>query len=207
MRPTPCGCTSAPTNMYNRTQIFSTIGESVDAFCIPRQRVLPSPCAVTAIDGSVVTTQAARSPDSQTVLRVLAAMFFYGLIQWLAVQSDPRPAPLFAHFFWQDRKSMPAERRPRPRRTNGTPVKPDKRADAHIGPYKHIRNLIWADCTRKGYAAFNGPCAFGSETAKYQWTILGRCAIIFAKINHKHSLIQRYRKEDQYGGNQGKLRR
>ena len=51
------------------------------------------------------------------------------------------------------------------------------------------------------------PRAFGSETAKYQWTMLCRCAIIFAKINHKHSLIQRYRKEDQYGGNQGELRR
>ena len=120
MRPTPCGCTSAPTNMYNRTQILCTIGESVDAFCIPRQGVLPSPCAVTAIDGSVVTTQAARSPDSQTVFRVLAAMFFYGLIQWLAVQSDPRPAPLFAHFFWQDRKSGSAKQQPRCHRDNGS---------------------------------------------------------------------------------------
>ena len=51
--------TSAHTNMYNRTQIFSTIGAYVDAFCIPRQRVLPSPCVATAIDGSVVSTQAA----------------------------------------------------------------------------------------------------------------------------------------------------
>ena len=33
-----------------------------------------------------------------------------------AVQSDPHPAPLFAHFFWQDRKSRPAERRLRCRR-------------------------------------------------------------------------------------------
>ena len=59
----------------------------------------------------------------------------------------------------------------------------------------------------QGVCRINGSRAFGSETAKYQWTMLCRCAIIFAKINHKHSLIQRYRKEDQYGGNQGKLRR
>ena len=197
MRPTPCGCTSAPTNMYNRTQIFSTIGESVDAFCIPRQGGLPSPCAVTAIDGSVVTTQAARSPDSQTVFRVLAAMFFYGLIQWLAVQSDPLPAPLFAHFFWQDRKSGSAKQQPRCHRDNGTPVNPDKRADMYPQGV----------CRINGTSGVGRPRAFGSETAKYQWTMLCRCAIIFAKINHKHSLIQRYRKEDQYGGNQGELRR
>ena len=54
---------SAPTKIYNRTQIFCTTGESVDAFCIPRQRVLPSPCVATVSDGSVVSTQAARSPD------------------------------------------------------------------------------------------------------------------------------------------------
>ena len=56
------------------------------------------------------------SPVLQKVYRVLAATFFYGLILWLAVQSDPYPAPLFAHFFWQDRKSRPAERRLRCRR-------------------------------------------------------------------------------------------
>ena len=93
---------------------------------------------------------------------------------------------------------MPAERRPRPRRTNGTPVNPDKRADVYPQGVGRINGTSGAGRT---------PRAFGSEMAKYQWTILGRCAIIFAKINHKHSLIQRYRKEDQYGGNQGELRR
>ena len=43
--------------------------------------------------------------------RVLAAAFFYGVILWLAVQSDPRPAPLFAHFFWQDRRNQIANQR------------------------------------------------------------------------------------------------
>ena len=37
-----------------------------------------------------------------------------------AVQSDPHPAPLFAHFFWQDRKSRPPEAQLRCRRINGT---------------------------------------------------------------------------------------
>ena len=43
--------------------------------------------------------------------RVLAAMLFYGVILWLAVQSDPLPAPLFAHFFWQDRRNQIANQR------------------------------------------------------------------------------------------------
>ena len=67
-------------------------------------------------------------------------------------------APLFAHFFWQDRKSGSAKQQLRCRRINGSPVKPDKRADVHpqgvgricsapssltavlaIGPYKHVQ--------------------------------------------------------------------
>ena len=52
--------------------------------------------------------------------RALAAMFFYGLLLWLAVQSDPYPAPLFAHFFWQDRKSGSPKARLRPCRKFGT---------------------------------------------------------------------------------------
>ena len=38
-------------------------------------------------------------------------MFFYGLILWFAVQSDPYPAPLFAYFFWQDRWNQIANQR------------------------------------------------------------------------------------------------
>ena len=37
-----------------------------------------------------------------------------------AAQSDPYPAPLFAHFFWQDRKSRLPEAQLRCRRINGT---------------------------------------------------------------------------------------
>ena len=56
----------------------------------------------------------------QRVYRVLAAMSFCGLILWLAVQSDPHPAPLFAHFFWQDRKSGSAKQQLRFYRKRGT---------------------------------------------------------------------------------------
>ena len=67
-------------------------------------------------------------------------------------------APLFAYFFWQDRKSRPSETQLRCHRKRGSPVKPDKRADVHpqgvgrirsapssltaalaIGPYKHVQ--------------------------------------------------------------------
>ena len=41
-------------------QRICTTGESADALLFPQQRVLPSPCAATATDGSVVTKQAAR---------------------------------------------------------------------------------------------------------------------------------------------------
>ena len=51
------------------------------------------------------------SIDLQRDSRVLAAVFFYGLILWLAVQSDPHPAPLFAYFFWQDRWNQIANQR------------------------------------------------------------------------------------------------
>ncbi len=65
-------------------------------------------------------------------------MFFYGLILWLAVQSDPYPAPLFAYFFWRNRKSRPSETQLRCYRINGTPVNPDRRADRGVGPYKRV---------------------------------------------------------------------
>ena len=56
------------------------------------------------------------SSDLQRDFRVLAAMFFCGVLLWLAVQSDSHPAPLFAHFFWQGRKSGSAKQRLRPYR-------------------------------------------------------------------------------------------
>ena len=51
-----CSCTA---KIHSRTQIFCTIGEHVDASCIPWQGVLPSPCMAAIFDGSVVSTQAA----------------------------------------------------------------------------------------------------------------------------------------------------
>ena len=100
---------SAPTDIYNRTQILCTIGESVDAFCIPRQRVLPAPCAATATDGSVVPRRRRCSPALQRDSRVLAAMFFYGLIQWLAVQSDPHLSASFCPLFLARQKKWVCE--------------------------------------------------------------------------------------------------
>ncbi len=42
-----------------KTQIFCTTGECAGGLLFPRQGVLPSPCAATISDGSVVSTQAA----------------------------------------------------------------------------------------------------------------------------------------------------
>ena len=72
---------------------------------------------------------------------MLAAAFFYGVLLWLAVQSDPYPAPLFAHFFWQGRKSGPAERRLQCHYKRGSPVNPDKRADRVVHPYKLLCSI------------------------------------------------------------------
>ena len=157
-------------------------------FCqLPARQLLPM--------GALSPRRRRCSAALQRDSRVLAAMFFYGLIQWLAVQSDPRPAPLFAHFFWQDRKSGSAKQQPRCHRDNGSSGEYGQKGGQAPALFLFVTSGV------------GRPRAFGSETAKYQWTMLCRCAIIFAKINHKHSLIQRYRKEDQYGGNQGELRR
>ena len=69
----------------------------------------------------------------QKVYRVLAAAFFEGVLLWLAVQSDPLPAPLFAHFFWRNRKSGSAKQRLQCHCNRGSPVNPDKRADRVCG--------------------------------------------------------------------------
>ena len=68
------------------------------------------------------------SIDLQRDFRVLAAAFFYGLILWLAVQSDSHPAPLFSPFFsGKAEKNGPPEAQLRCRRERGSPVNPDKR--------------------------------------------------------------------------------
>ena len=80
----------------------------------------------------------------QRVYRVLAAAFFEGVLLRLAVQSDPLPAPLFAHFFWQDRKSGSAKRRLRCHRERGSPVKTDKRTAR--GPAANSRRQFSITC-------------------------------------------------------------
>ena len=45
-------------------------------------------------------------------------------------------APLFAYFFWCSRKSRPPEAQLQCHCKIGTPVKPDKRADRVVRPYK-----------------------------------------------------------------------
>ena len=101
---------------------------------------------------------------------MLAAMFFYGVLLWLAVHPDPYPAPLFAHFFWRSRKSGSPKARLWPCRINGSPVNPDKRADVHpqgvgrirsapssltaalaIGPYKRLQKTNRADNSVRPY--------------------------------------------------------
>ena len=87
--------------------------------------------------------------------------FSMGSFCGTAVQSDSYPAPLFAHFFWQGRKSGSAKQRLRCHRTHGSSVQTDKRADVHpqgvdrirsapssltaalaIGPYKLLCRIV-----------------------------------------------------------------
>ena len=56
-----------------------------------------------------------------------------GLFCGTAVQPDSYPAPLFAHFFWRNRKSGSAKQRLRCHCNRGSPVNPDKRADRVCG--------------------------------------------------------------------------
>ena len=107
----------------------------------------------------------------QKAFRVLAAIFFYGLFLWLAVQSDPHPAPLFAHFFWQDRKSGSPKAQLQCNCQNGSPVKPDKRADRDIRPYRVRRKITGG--AGGGLAAFNGTS--GANRPKRS----GQCPLLF----------------------------
>ena len=80
----------------------------------------------------------------QKVYRVLAAAFFEGVLLWLAVQSDPLPAPLFAHFFWRSRKSGSPKAQLQCNCQNGSPVKPDKRTAR--GPAANSRRQFSITC-------------------------------------------------------------
>ena len=73
---------SAPTNVYNRTQELCTTGECVGGLLFPRQGVFLFSCAATVSDGSVVPRRRRCSSALQRDFRVLAAAFFYGLILW-----------------------------------------------------------------------------------------------------------------------------
>ena len=63
-------------------QICCTTGECVDALLFPQQGVFPSPCVATAPDGSVLPRRRRCSSALQRGFRVLAAIFFYGLLLW-----------------------------------------------------------------------------------------------------------------------------
>ena len=76
-----------------------------------------------------------------------------------AVQSDPRPAPLFAHFFWQGRKSGSAKQPLRCCRTNGSSgANRKRRADRGVRPLRSARQNR---CRRQSGPAANPPRAGG----------------------------------------------
>ena len=56
----------------------------------------------------------------------------------VSAQYNASPAPLFAYFFWRNRKSRPAERQLQCNCKRGSLVKPDKRADRVVRPYKPL---------------------------------------------------------------------
>ena len=153
------------------------------------------------------------SPVLQRDSRVLAAAFFYGLILWHRGTIRFASSVSFCILFLTSQKKYAcgatAAASPYQRHSGETGQKgrcPHRSLQTY--PKFNLGGLYpQGVCRINGTSGVGRPRAFGSETAKYQWTMLCRCAIIFAKINHKHSLIQRYRKEDQYGGNQGELRR
>ena len=61
---------------------FCTTGEYADGLPFPRQGVLPASCVAAILDGSVVPRRRRCSSALQKAFRVLAAMFFYGVILW-----------------------------------------------------------------------------------------------------------------------------
>ena len=127
----PCKFSAPPANPQMRCCFHSSV------FChLFARQLLPM--------GALSPRRRRCSIDLQRVYRVLAAAFFYGVLLWLAVQSDPLPAPLFAHFFWQDRKSGSAKRRLRCHRERGSPVKTDKRTAR--GPAANSRRQFSITC-------------------------------------------------------------
>ena len=139
--------TSAPTNIYNRTQIFCTTGESVDVLCIPQQRVLPSPSAATAPDESVVPRRRRCSVALQKDSRVLAAMYSYGVLLWHRGTIRSASSVSFCILFLTSQKKYAAGGTVAvsPHST-AVPVNSDKRADMCTAPLRRWK--FWR--SRKG---------------------------------------------------------
>ena len=112
---------SAPTNIYNRTQILCTIGEYADGLPFPRQRVLPS-----SLRGNCSRWERCLHAGGAVVQLCRESIVCWlqcsstGLFCGTAVQPDSYPAPLFAHFFWRNRKSGSAKQQLRSHRKSGT---------------------------------------------------------------------------------------
>ena len=112
MRPTPCGCTSARRSG------------------IPEMSRTKTHCQLSAtVCGTLARTISYRKCSNPAPEQ--------GVKENLRVSAINRsPAPLFAHFFGQDRKSGSPKARLRPQRKSGSSVKPDKRADVGIRSYR-----------------------------------------------------------------------
>ena len=117
---------SAPTNvsktMFGRT-ILSALSNIVHHWRIRRGAVISTAaCFAILLRGNCYRWERCLHAGG-AVVQICRGIFVCwpqcfstGSFCGTAVQSDPHPAPLFAHFFWQDRKSRPAERRLRCRR-------------------------------------------------------------------------------------------
>ena len=138
---------SAPTKIYNRTQKrkYSAPPANAQVACCFHGRMLCHLPAWQLVPMGALSPRRRRCSSAlQKVYRVLAAAFFEGVLLWLAVQSDPLPAPLFAHFFWQDRKSGSPKAQLQCNCQNGSPVKPDKRTAR--GPAANSRRQFSITC-------------------------------------------------------------
>ena len=88
---------------------------------------------------------------------------FTGSFCATAVQSDSYPAPLFAHFFWQGRKSGSAKRQLQCRRKSGSPVKTDRRADVHPKRVGRIRSAPLSLTAALAIGPYREPCRIVCE--------------------------------------------
>ena len=182
MRPAPCGCTSARLGTGEFAADFRENGVHCVGRCGHRPlqmftkkrtgRTGQSTLQNTADEHSWSSIPQMSRSKTCCPLSATACGIFVGTINyWKSIGLAPEqgaekhlrvsainrfPAPLFAYFFWQGRKSGSAKQRLRPRRENGSPVNPDKRADVGIGPYKHLQKTNRAD---RGVRPYTRSCA------------------------------------------------